>query len=784
MTSRDCNAFGSSNHIAHRDENVKKMTWIVMAAVLLTLSVMADRADLTDHGVAVALAERRGAVGVHTPQGENLVIVCSTDLSERGWVLVTDIDSGETEQIWAPENVPNGAAFGSCVADSGKFYTGQGDWLLEFDPSTREWTFTGRPAPGASSYLRIIQGPEGKIWLGDVYRAGLSCYDPQTGEMTDYGPMDEEKYCSKIAFDDAGWIYCGIGTARTNLVAFNPETEEKRSLIPDEKREVGTGHTYTSTDGNAYGRSAGQWYRLHDGEAEPIDESARGSEKDMGDLYWGDLKADFPDGRSVTAYNLQQKYLDVYNPETETTRTIPFDYESEGTVIRVLTSGPGEMIYGNSAHPSRFIAYDPATETLEYRPGPIALKGFAVQGKYVFGGHYGGGKLYVYDTTRPWNLTGRAEALKGAIRAQRLVEAGHTYDGRLIYLDSHDVALFLADEYDGEAFFDLPLEEAGEYTLLIATYRAPSYCTVQLYLDGEKLGEPFDARGAEVEAGPVLSFGPFDLEAGPHRLKVRTVEGDSENPWISLRAVKFSRDLADAQVQVPGKNPELVETFSPDINVPWGAAAHPDGKHIMISGKPGYGRIGGGIGIYSLETGESQLLTHEQLIENHSVETMAPLPDGNIVCGTSVSGGHGTSAVATDAVIFLLDWNSKSVAWTEVPVEGLGEIRKIVGGESGIVYCLGTNSQLFSYDLENRQIVHSVDLSEYGGVPVNPMMMDDSGRINITMSDAVLTVSPAEDGLEVTKVCDAPGSINAGIGRAKGRIYFAVGSHLWSTVVE
>lgn len=755
---------------------------LIIAVVLpLTVASVGKCVEPTDHGVAVPLAERRGVVGVHTAEGENLVIACSTDLSPRGWILVTDIDTGESEQIWAPEGVPNGAPYGSCVASNGKYYTSQGDWLLEFDPSTWEWTFSGRPAPAASAYLRIIEGPEGRIWLGDVYRAGLSCYDPQTQEMTDYGPMDEEKYLSHIGFDDAGWIYCGIGTARTNLVAFHPETGEKRSLIPDDERKVGTGYTYTGTDGNAYGRATGQWYRLHDGEATNIEKADAAEAKDMGDIYWGDVKARFPDGRRVSAYNFQQKYLDVYDPETETTETIEFDYESEGTVIRVLTDGPGDKIYANSAHPSRFIVFDPATDTLEYRPGPIALKGFGVQGDYVFGGHYGGGKLYVYDTTKPWNLTGTAKALKGATGAQQLVEAGNTDDGRLLYLDSHDVALFLSDEYGGETHFDLHVPEDGEYWLLIATYQAPTYCAAQLLLDGEPLGEPFDAKASTVIPGPILDFGPLELSEGMHRLTVRTLEDDSENPWISLRAVKFTDDPSETSVSVPEKNPELVKAFAPDINVPWGAAAHPDGEHILISGSPGYGYIGGGIGIYNITTGESQLLPHTDLIENHSIRCMEPLPDGDIVCGTSVSGGHGTSPVADDAVICVLDWEAKTVSQHDVPVKDLSEIRSIVRGPEGLLYCLGTNGLLFSYDLQSQGIIAQADLSDYGSVAVNPMTLGPEGNLYVVLRDAVLQVGI--DGLEVAKICDAPGPINAGIGLVDGRVYFARGSHLWSVPV-
>ncbi|MGD9496529.1 MAG: hypothetical protein AB7Y46_09480, partial [Armatimonadota bacterium] len=71
---------------------------MVVALVLPpVLTAAAPAQDLTDHGVGTPLAERRGVVGVQDAAGHNLVIACSTDLSPRGWILVTDIDTGETE---------------------------------------------------------------------------------------------------------------------------------------------------------------------------------------------------------------------------------------------------------------------------------------------------------------------------------------------------------------------------------------------------------------------------------------------------------------------------------------------------------------------------------------------------------------------------------------------------------------------------------------------------------------------------------------------------------------
>ena len=103
---------------------------------------------------------------------------------------------------------------------------------------------------------------------GDVYRAGLISYDPKTKETKDHGRMDDkEQYLSNLACDDAGWVYCGIGTARHNTVAYSPGTGEKRQIVPDESRGIRTGLVQRGTDGKAYARRStmARWWRPRPG---------------------------------------------------------------------------------------------------------------------------------------------------------------------------------------------------------------------------------------------------------------------------------------------------------------------------------------------------------------------------------------------------------------------------------------------------------------------------------------------------------------------------------------
>ncbi len=738
---------------------------------------------LIDHGVAVPLAERRGVVVTQAGNGKNLVIACSLDLSPRGWILVTDIDSGETTQIYCPEGVGNAAPYGSLMASSGKFYTSQGRTLLEFDPTLREWTFHGVPSPAVGAFLRIEEGPDGTVWLGDVYRAGLCSFNPQTKELKDHGRMDEkQQYLSLLAVDDAGWVYCGIGTARCNIVAYDPTTGEKRQIVPEESRKVGTATVYRGEDGKAYGKAdladGTKCYRMLEGKAEVIEAKDMGKQAPSGAIGWGSKQGEFPDGRQLLDYSMEAKWLRVRSPATGETKQIDLDYESEGTYLRVITGGPDGKVWGNSAHPSRGVAYDPQTGALEYYPGAIALKGYGVQGKYVFGGHYGGGRLYVFDTTKPWNMAATAASMREGIQAADLVKLAKSDDGKIDLIDSYPLVLFRADDYGGQIHFDLEAQADGKYYVVIAPYQSSGYCTVQFFLDGKAIGEPFAGNSKDVQAAPYQVFGPMDLKAGQHQVSARTIKAAEGNPWLGIGAIALTQRQPDevvTQAQLP--NPRLVASFAPDVNVPWGACSHADGKHIMISGNPGYGYTGGGIGIYNLETEETTLVTHEQLMPSHCIKAMVPLDNGDIVCGSSTSGGHGSGRVQGEAVLFILDWATKKISFQTVPVSGATEIGLMARGSDGMVYGLA-GTTLFVFDPAKKEVVHTAGLSEYGGGSVNGMGRGSDGNIYLTMTKAVVRVKPGS--FEVEKIADAPGTITAGIAVIGGRVYFAIGSHLWS----
>jgi streptogramin lyase len=399
-----------------------KLLLLLALLALFTKSAHAQN-GFVDHGVGAKVAENRGVVTTVTKDGRHLVICQALDVGPRGFLVVTDLDSGRTKQCFCPEGIPQAAPFGALMSSNGRFYTTQGKWLLEFDPNTGEWTFQGVPTNDVGAYLCFTQGPDGVVWTGGANRTSLVSFDPATREMKDHGVLDpKEEYLSFLAVDKSGWVYAGIGTARCNLVAYNPRTGERRQLVKEETRGHGTGTVYPLTDGTVSGEAAGQSYRLLEGHAAPLDKSAVAPRLQVGDIHYGGRLADFPDGRRLVFYDLPGRLLKVDDPKTKQTKSLEFDYETEGADLTSLAAGPNGVVYASSCHPMHLIALDTTTKELKdlgYVPqiGGGNFCAMARQGGLLIGAEYAGGRLWAYDPAKPWDPSSE-EAPNPAVLAQ------------------------------------------------------------------------------------------------------------------------------------------------------------------------------------------------------------------------------------------------------------------------------------------------------------------------------------------------------------------------------
>ncbi|OGD21591.1 MAG: hypothetical protein A2W03_17290 [Candidatus Aminicenantes bacterium RBG_16_63_16] len=522
------------------------------------------------------------------------------------------------------------------LSSKGRFYTTSGAYLLELDIEKRTWTACENPA-GVPLYLSYTEGRDGTIYAGSYETCHLVAFDPATRRAADLGMMDPvEMYLSRLATDDKGWVYCGIGVARYNLVAFNPRTGERRQLVSEQERKTGTCAVSSGADGKAYGSIDGQEYVLYEGAKTLLSEGQSAPPECTGAVGWGSILNRLPDGRQVGKYSLDGKWFEISDTKTGKTRRVSIDYQSAGPNVRFIFAGPGGKVWGASGHPPWSFTFDPKTRKAEILGTARSWQAADWVGDRVYSAEYSGGWLSIFDARRPW-----------------------------------------------------------------------------------------------------------------------TGEG---------------KEAAD--------NPRVLAEYAPDINQPYAALVHPDGVHVLMSGWPGYGYIGGGLAIYNLKTGESQLIKHTELVRDQSTYQLAVLPNGDVVAGTNISGGHGTRPVAKEGMLYILDWKTKTVSYRTVPVPGAEGVDGLVVARDGLVYAISTPPVLFVFDPKTREIVHRRELGEYGNIAYNGLRAGPDGLLYAVMTKALLRITPGT--FAVQMLAEPPGPSRAGTAVVGGRLYFVIGTHLWS----
>jgi hypothetical protein len=197
-----------------------------------------------------------------------------------------------------------------------------------------------------------------------------------------------------------------------------------------------------------------------------------------------------------------------------------------------------------------------------------------------------------------------------------------------------------------------------------------------------------------------------------------------------------------------------------------------------MAGFMGYGKTGGGIGIVNLETGGNLLLTHEQVIANHSTHTLKALPSGDLVGGTSVLTPGGGHAKEKEGVLYIMDWPTKKIVFRTVPVPGAAEVYSLEIGPDGLVYGLASGSVFFVFDPGKKEVLHIEDLSRYGDLVRPALLAAPDKKVYALFSRSVVRIDPGSYAHK--RLAEAPVPITAGFAAKNGLIYFASGAHLWS----
>ena len=244
------------------------------------------------------------------------------------------------------------------------------------------------------------------------------------------------------------------------------------------------------------------------------------------------------------------------------------------------------------------------------------------------------------------------------------------------------------------------------------------------------------------------------------------------------------RQWVDTVKNDPKGNPRYLTEVTPTIHRPHDLLVHPDGRHVILAGTPGYGWTGGGLLFWDRKTDTQEVLTHEQLIQDQSVQSMVALPRGELLCGTTISAGTGGEVKAEVAELFILDMETKQIKWREV-FEGATNISDMILAPNGLVYGVVNSERFFIFAPATRRVIFERDLTEEFGRTnwqqgPRIFVQGPDERIFMLFQAGIAEVNTAPHSHEITMLAQSPVTIGAGGDYLDGRIYFGAGSHVYS----
>jgi hypothetical protein len=231
-----------------------------------------------------------------------------------------------------------------------------------------------------------------------------------------------------------------------------------------------------------------------------------------------------------------------------------------------------------------------------------------------------------------------------------------------------------------------------------------------------------------------------------------------------------------------------------EVGRPYTVLAHPNGRHVIMGGNRGYGTAFGGLLIWNRERQESTVMTAEEVMPNHNTFSLAPLPNGNFLGGTSTEPAQGGTRKADVAALYEMNLDSKEIVWQEQPLEyvtsgrGYWDLVAHDGLVYGVTYPRGSN-RFFVFDPGSREVIHETKLDRRPPHQQGPQVLHAApdNRLFIVFEDGTVgEISP--DTYAIETVAEPPAELesttvrNGGVVN-DGELYFCTDSDLISWTI-
>ena len=749
---------------------------ITMGAIPKTIptSVISVPASLSSEsfellGIPAKSAELRSSIAFMA-NGRHYVLSRPQDHGKTGYLLLTDIESGKTEQYYNPKNVRQGDSFGSILASDGKFYYDQNSHVVVFDTKTRETRYLGKPDRSTSHFMVYTEAPDGTIYMGGTYTSTLVAYNPATGKFRNYGRLDpKEQYINQIATDKNGYVYCGIGTARANLVAVDPQTGKVTQIIPENLRKLGSGNAATGADGYAYLYFGNFRAKLLDGKVVATNVAIPAAKRILAPKYGGRIW-DYEDGCRITGFDLYKKVITFQGLDGKK-RDIPYDYVSGGLSFTSLGGDGKGKIFGSTNHPMHFVEYNSNTgKLIDHGPHQIVGGGNFCNMTYSKDGivylcEYAGGRLWKFDPAHAFDGNGPITPnLPGSPSIAEIHQQGKVNLGHFT-LVTQRLLLCFGDQEGAKFTFPIKISKDGKAFLNILAFEHAIYGTATFEFQG--VSRKVNLQNI-IDKTKLVTLDLGEQKAGTYPLTITVnSHGGNSRPMIGLLGYSVTDTAAKLPKIKAGSNPKILGVWSQTVTRPRAVQIHPDGKHVVIAGYAGYGLCGGSFGIHNLATGKNTLLS--DWLPGHSCITFRFAENGDIIGGTDVSAPGGGHVVATKPAIFRIDWKTRKVtAFTEFQ-----NVHYVAAVElwNGKLYAALSNSQIVVADPQTMKIERIFAPNGLGTPVRNALLKSEDNRLFCLQWGGISEFHP-ETGDMVPR-CRSTSGISTGGTIVNGHLYFA-----------
>lgn len=309
-------------------------------------------------------------------------------------IVSVDPSSGNYEVFPGPVEGEEGA-WGMIAGPDGNIYVGTlpAGHIFQLNPQKKTFVDLGRPSQTEEYIWEFALGKDGTIHGCTYPSSKLVSYNPYANKMSDLGRCDEtELYGRRIASDMDGIIYMGIGSAKMNIVSYDPATGKKKSILPDKYRTSGFAVVHRGVDGKAYGQSGKQHFLLTSDTCIEIPASQ----------FPGTAPLALKDGRTVQVTDNQ---LVLTNPKTNEVTAYPYTYPGSDVRIFRIQLGPDGNIYGSTILPLHFFKCDPKEKKVSYvgmtRSG-AEVYSMQTYGSNLYMASYTQAEVRIYDPKKPW----------------------------------------------------------------------------------------------------------------------------------------------------------------------------------------------------------------------------------------------------------------------------------------------------------------------------------------------------------------------------------------------